>query len=84
MTQTSTATAAKTFPLLSTTVVAESAPLGVQLWPTRSPEFAPNFTLASVTRFLDGNGRECVTWTYQNGNVRTFLAGEEVAVRIAA
>lgn len=80
MTQTSTADA----PMIDTTVRAESAPLGVQLWPTRSPEYAPNFTLASVTRFLDANDRECVTWTYQSGTVRTFLVGEEVAVRIAA
>lgn len=78
MTQTSTAA------LIDTTVTAESAPLGVQLWPTRSPEFAPNFTLANVTRFLDANGRECVMWTYQSGTNRIFLAGEEVAVRLAA
>lgn len=77
MTQTSNAAE-----IIGTTVRAESAPLGVQLWPTRSPEYAPNFTLASVTRFLDANGRECVRWTYQNGNTRTFLAGEEVVVRL--
>jgi hypothetical protein len=68
----------------TTTVIAKDAPLGVQLWPTRSPEFAPNFTLASVTRRLDANGNEYVIWTYRNGNVRRFLANEEVTVKIAA
>src|SRR5689334_25034917 len=51
----------------TTTVKAKDAPLGVQLWPTRGPEFAPNFTLASVTRELGSSGREYVIWPYENG-----------------
>lgn len=70
----------------TTTVIAQDAPIGIQLWPTTSPEFAPNFTLAAVevvTRKLrDQYGDQeitVVTWTYENGNVRTFGLGEEVA-----
>lgn len=64
-------------------LVAEDAPLGVQLWPTVSPEFAPNFTLASVEIVRDFYGTR-VRWTYENGNVRTFDLGEQVFARIAA
>lgn len=67
----------------TTTVKAKDAPLGVQLWPTTSPQFAPNFTLATVTRQLGSNGCEYVIWQYQNGNTRMFLADEDVAVQIA-
>lgn len=63
----------------TTTVVAEDAPIGIQLWPTRSPEFAPNFTLASV-EIVRTEVRRFVRWTYQSGNVRTFDLGEKVAV----
>lgn len=68
--------------LHTTTVKAESAPLGVQLWPTRTPKYAPNFTLQSVTRTLDACGGEYVIWTYQSGTTRIFLLGEDVAVEI--
>ncbi len=67
-----------------TTVKAKDAPLGVQLWPTVSPKFAPNFTLDTVTRQVGSNGREYVIWQYQNGNTRMFLADEDVAVQIVA
>lgn len=66
------------------TVKAKDAPLGVQLWPTVSPEFAPNFTLDTVTRQVGSNGREYVIWQYQGGNTRMFLADEDVAVQIVA
>lgn len=65
-----------------TTVKAKDAPLGVQLWPTTSPEYAPNFTLASVTRELNFNGEQLVIWTYQNGNTRMFMPDEDVAVEL--
>lgn len=65
------------------TVIAKDAPLGVQLWPTTSPEYAPNFTLASVTRELNSDGQEFVTWTYQNGKTRMFLVDEVVACMFA-
>lgn len=58
----------------TTTVIAEDAPIGVLLWPVRSAEYAPNFTLASVTRT-----RNTVIWTYEDGTVREFLPGERVA-----
>ena len=71
-----------------TTVTAEAAPIGIQIWPTMSPEYAPNFTLMAVevvTRKLrDASGtyeRTCVEWTYESGNVRTFDLGEHVAVQ---
>ena len=63
-------------------VIAESAPIGVQLWPTRSPEYAPNFTLASVS-VIRNETRPYVAWTYQSGNQRTFNLGEEVSCRVA-
>jgi len=61
--------------------VAEEAPLGVQLWPTRSPEFAPNFTLDSVAVVRNASGVH-VVWTYQNGSTRFFRVGETVAAKI--
>jgi hypothetical protein len=64
------------------TVKAKDAPLGVQLWPTTSPQYAPNFTLASVTRQANANGSEYVVWQYRNGKTRTFLPDEDVAVQI--
>jgi len=64
---------------LDTTVAAELAPVGVQLWPTRLPVYADNFTLADVT-VVDGS----VRWTYRNGTVRWFRLGEQVVVQIAA
>lgn len=72
--------------LITDTVTAEDAPIGVQLWPTTRPECAPNFTLATVevvTRKLrDAFGEQeisTVVWTYEGGNVRTFRLGEQVA-----
>ena len=64
-----------------TTVIAEDAPVGIQLWPTRSPEFAPNFTLATV-EVVRTEVRTFVRWTYQSGTVRTFDLGEQVVVSL--
>lgn len=61
-------------------VIAEDAPLGVQLWPTRSPEFAPNFTLERV-EIVRTEARTFVRWVYQNGNERVFKLGESVTVQ---
>src|SRR5690606_9608127 len=58
-------------------VVAEEAPLGVQLWPAH-PGHEKNLTLKSVTREWTGE-REIVRWVYEGGAVRTFELGEEVA-----
>lgn len=73
----------------TTTVVAEDAPIGVQLWPTTSLEHAGNFTLASVevitrtTRDAFGSSATAtVLWTYCNGTQRTFRTGERVAVQL--
>jgi hypothetical protein len=64
-----------------TEVRAELAPIGVQLWPTRSPGYADNFTLASVT-VVDHSVRGAyVVWTYRNGKTRTFHVGESVTVQ---
>lgn len=60
-------------------VVAEDAPIGVQLWPTRSPEFAPNFTLGRVDIARTEIGT-FVRWIYQGGTERVFRLGETVAV----
>jgi hypothetical protein len=62
-------------------VTAETAPLGVQIWPTTTPDAAPNFTLAEVITF-DANDEVYVRWTYKNGNTRVFRLGERVAVRV--
>ena len=60
-------------------VIAEDAPLGVELWPTVSPDFAPNFTLERVEVV-----RTCVTtivrWHYLSGRELVFRLGETVAV----
>lgn len=61
------------------TVVAEDAPIGVQLWPTISPEFAPNFTLAEVHTVRNHRGTH-VRWVYEGGQERFFGIGDEVAV----
>lgn len=65
----------------TTTVAAEDAPLGVQLWPTTSPEFAANFTLDRVDTMRGVNGTT-VRWVYQNGSERFFGLGEEVVVSL--
>jgi hypothetical protein len=64
------------------TVIAEDAPIGVQLWPTRSPEYAPNFTLQSVA-IIRREARSYVEWTYENGNTRQFELGDQVAVKFS-
>jgi hypothetical protein len=61
-------------------VKAEDAPIGVQLWPTRSPKYAPNFTLARVEVMGEGE-RSWVQWTYESGTGRVFALGESVAVQ---
>ena len=61
-------------------VIAEDAPIGVQLWPTRSPAYADNFTLMEV-QVVRGEVRSYVRWIYRNGNERTFSLGESVAVQ---
>ncbi len=67
--------------LLDGTVAAQDAPLGVCLWPVRSPEYAANFTLDNVAVVRDTNGTH-VVWAYQNGKVRHFQLGEQVMVRV--
>jgi hypothetical protein len=64
--------------LNTTTVAAEAAPISVQLWPTRSPEFASAYTLAEVLIHRTAVGT-WVEWVYQNGNTRNFKLGEQVA-----
>lgn len=63
----------------TTTVKAEEAPIGVQLWPTLTPASAPNFTLerVSITRVAY---RTYVTWVYESGKERHFQFGETVFV----
>lgn len=63
------------------TVIAEDAPLGVQLWPTISPEAAPNFTLERVEIVRSQIGTH-VRWVYQNGDTRVFGLGQAVAVSL--
>jgi hypothetical protein len=72
-----------TIELVETTVTAETAPLGVQLWPTISPEFADNFTLYSVA-VIRTEAREYVLWVYRDGSQRTFDLGEQIAARVPA
>lgn len=64
----------------SKSIIAEDAPIGVQLWPTISPEFAPNFTLAEV-QIVRTETQRYVRWLYQNGNERVFQLGQSVTVR---
>lgn len=62
-------------------VIAEDAPIGVQLWPSRAPEFASNFTLAQVAVIRD-RYKTVVRWTYENGRSETFFLGELVDVQL--
>ena len=64
-----------------TEVIAEDAPIGVQLWPTRAPEYAPNFTLAKVATVRTATGTH-VEWTYESGSQRFFDLGEAVSVKL--
>jgi hypothetical protein len=58
----------------TTLVIAEDAPIGVQLWPTVSPEYAKCWTLAKVIRTANS-----VIWEYEDGKTREFLPGDKVA-----
>lgn len=67
-----------------TTIAAEDAPLGVQLWPTISPEFADNFTLTAV-KVVRTEVNSYVHWMYRGASAdRYFEIGEQVVVRIEA
>lgn len=84
-----TLTLAATEQLVDVDVIADLAPLGVQLWPTRTPAYADNFTLAAVAIVRDeitqANGQPgYVRWTYRNGQTRDFHIGEQVAARVPA
>lgn len=63
------------------TVTAELAPVGVQLWPTRDPKYADNFTLADVSVVRNEVGAR-VVWLYRSGKTRTFRLGEQVTVQM--
>lgn len=53
--------------IVTSSVIAEDAPIGVLLWPVTRPEAAPNFTLMEV-RVVRRECRNYVTWVYENGN----------------
>ena len=80
MTITTTPTTAPTTAWIDGTVIAEDAPVGVQLWPTIAPQYAPNFTLERVETVRNERGTH-VRWVYENGTERLFSLGESVAVR---
>jgi hypothetical protein len=61
-------------------IVAEDAPIGVQLWPTIDPKFAANYTLAQVGIIRDAYGTH-VHWLYEGGAERLSKMGEKIAVR---
>lgn len=67
--------------LISCSVYAEGAPVGVQLWPTLRPEQAKNFTLRSVA-VVRTEARTWVVWTYENNTARPFNVGELVAAKL--
>lgn len=75
-----TTSATKVFPQPSY-VIAEDAPLGVQLFPTEDPCFNDNFILQSVGVTRHAHRSPTVTWTYVSGKTRTFGVGEQVCVR---
>jgi hypothetical protein len=64
----------------TTSVIAEHAPIGVQLWPTLTPKSAPNFTLTQVAIVRTAYGSH-VEWTYENGSKRSFKIGDTVTVQ---
>jgi hypothetical protein len=66
----------------NTTVKAEDAPVGVQLWPTRSTYYAAEYTLHSVTIHRYAHGADFVLWTFENGKQRRFAIGEDVAIQL--
>jgi hypothetical protein len=59
-------------------VAAEDAPIGVQLWPTITPESAPAFTLDRV-EIVRTETQKYVRWVYQSGTIRVFELGQTVA-----
>ena len=61
------------------TVVAEEAPVGVPLWPTREPDHAEFFTLVEV-QMVRREERSFVRWVYQSGATREFTPGTGVVV----
>lgn len=71
-------------------VVAEDAPVGVQLWPSLSPKAGPSLTLESVevvSRKIretnDGTWyvyTDSVTWTYQDGHQERYTISEKIDV----
>jgi hypothetical protein len=63
----------------TTTVKAEDAPIGVQLWPTRTPAGAVHFTLLQV-RTVRTAATHNVVWHYEDGKTRSFRAGEQVVI----
>jgi hypothetical protein len=61
-------------------VVAEDAPIGVQLWPTLNPANASNFILNEVQIIRNEIG-SYVRWIYEGDvETRTFKVGETVTV----
>lgn len=66
-----------------TSVVAEHAPLGVQLWPTLTPDKARHFTLQAV-EIVRSTHATYVRWIYEDGKVRRFDLGETVVVKLPA
>jgi hypothetical protein len=64
-----------------TPISAEDAPIGVQLWLTTHPDYAPNFTLEKVS-VIRTETRTYVEWTYQSGTTRTFDVGEQVSCQL--
>lgn len=70
-------------PYQETSVLAEDAPIGVQLWPTTRPSASPDFTLMRVETVRTAT-RSFVRWIYESGKERTFDMGESVVVRYPA
>ena len=65
---------------ISTSVVAQDAPIGIPLWPSTQPE---SFTLRHVS-IVRNHVASWVVWTYWSGQERTFELGEKVAVQVEA
>lgn len=65
-------------------VVAEDAPIGVQLWPTRPGHVTAwkNFTVREV-QIVRTETRRFVRWVYYSGVTRDFELGSEIVVQIA-
>ena len=66
----------------SATVPAEKVPMGVQVWPSREG-YESGFIVQSVAVTHRLDAIPIVTWTYVNGNQRTFRLGESVACRFS-